>query len=89
MLAQMGDSMIGFAAVLCIFGLPIVWIVAHYCQASFKSWQDTSLKRDMVARGYTAQEIIAVVRARKGKKAETNTIHDVPPTKPIKQPVHA
>jgi hypothetical protein len=89
MLAQMGDSMIGFAAVVCIFGLPLVWVVAYYCHASFKSWQDTSLKRDMVARGYTAQEIIAVVRARKGKKAEQTAITDVPPAKPIKHPAHA
>ena len=51
MLARIDDSLIGFAAVVCIFGLPLVWIVAAYCHSSFKAWQDTSLKRDMVARG--------------------------------------
>jgi hypothetical protein len=63
------------------FGIFMVWIIAHYTWATIKGWQDVALKRDMVARGYSAQEIVQVVSARKGSRSS-----DVPPAKPIRQP---
>jgi hypothetical protein len=45
-----------------------------------------ALKRDMIARGYTAQEILAVIGAEAGKKsAAGDELPDVPPAKPIKR----
>jgi hypothetical protein len=66
------------------FSIFMVWIVAHYTWATIKGWQDVALKRDMVARGYSAQEIVRVVSARKGSRS-ADTL-DVPPAKPIRQP---
>lgn len=87
----MKGEWIGLVAVVCIFGIPIVWLVADYLHSAFKIWQETSLKRDMVARGYTAQEIIEVVSAGKGGKKPKGDapLADVPPAKPIKQAAHA
>ena len=45
------------------------------------------LKRDMVARGYTAGEIIAVVRCKRRGKGEEK-LPDVPPAKPVRQPAY-
>lgn len=46
------------------------------------------LKREMIARGYSAKEILAVLGAESGKKsAQDNELPDVPPAKPIKKPV--
>jgi len=78
--------MIGLVAVIGIFAIPIVSVIAHFACAAFKIWQEVGLKRDMVARGYTAQEIIEVVGAKRGSKSKT-PLPNVPPAKPIKQPV--
>jgi len=80
-------DMTGLAAVVMLFGIPIIAVVGHYAYAAFKTWQETGLKRDMVARGYTAQEIIEVVAARRGSKV-TADLPNVPPAKPIKQPAY-
>jgi hypothetical protein len=73
-----------------VFGLPFLglmfWLVLHYCSAAWSVWRETSLKRAMVERGYTAQEIVQVVAAKNGSKFENTT--DVPPAKPVKQPAY-
>jgi hypothetical protein len=76
----------GELASVAFFGIFMVWIVAHYCSLTIKAWQDVGLKRDMVARGYSAQEIVQVVAARKGSK--TAEASDVPPAKPLKHPAY-
>jgi hypothetical protein len=80
----MHDGEIGMVVFFSIF---IVWVAAHYCAQCFKTWQAIALKRDMVARGYTAQEIIDVVSGGK-RSATSNLLANVPPAKPIKQPVY-
>jgi hypothetical protein len=80
------EMIIALAGIVCFFGWPIIWIVAHHCHMFWKTWQETSLKRAMVERGYTAQEIVQVVGAKKGSKFENTT--DVPPAKPVKQPAY-
>ena len=86
-----GHEVVGLVAVVCTFGLPflglVCWLVLHYASAAWGVSQEIQLKRDMVARGYTAQEIVQVVAAKKGAKF-TNTT-DVPPAKPVKQPAFA
>jgi hypothetical protein len=85
-----GHELIGLVAVACTFGLPflglVLWMALHYGCAAWKAWQEICLKREMVARGYTAQEIVQVVGAKKGAKFTSTT--DVPPAKPVKQPAY-
>jgi hypothetical protein len=58
-----GDEVVGIIAVIGLFSVPIVWTIAHYCHLSWKSWHEISLKREMVQRGYTADQIMAVLAA--------------------------
>jgi len=81
-----GEVLVTLASNVFLFGWPMIWIVAYYSYQSVRAWQETSLKREMVARGYTAQEIVQVVAAKKGSRPENTT--DVPPAKPIKQPAY-
>jgi len=79
---------IGLVSVIMLFGIPIVAIVAHHLYEAWKAWLDVGLKRDMVARGYTAQEIIEVLAAEKGTKQKSQ-LPNVPPAKPVKQPAYS
>jgi hypothetical protein len=87
-------DILGIIAIVAVFGLPflgfVIWIIAHYSCAAFKASREIALKRDMVARGYTVQEIVAVVSAKRGAKAKAKTpLSDVPPAKPIKQTAYS
>jgi hypothetical protein len=81
-----GETIVMLAGATFLFGWPVIWIVSYYCFQSWKAWQELSLKREMVARGYTAQEIVQVVGAKKGSQFANTT--DVPPAKPVKQPAY-
>jgi hypothetical protein len=74
--------------IVMVFSIPIVAIIGHYCHAAWKACLEIGLKRDMIARGYTAQEIMAILGAESGSSARTS-LPDVPPAKPIKQPVYS
>ena len=85
------EMVVALAGIFGVFGLPffacIIWMVLHYIHATFKTWQEMRLKRDMVARGYTVQEIVDVVSARRCKPKSGTS--NVPPAKPIKYPAYA
>ena len=76
---------IGLVAVLGFFSIPIIGVIGHFGHETIKAWLAMSLKRDMVARGYSAQEIVEVIAAEQGSKSKTS-LPNVPPAKPIKQP---
>jgi hypothetical protein len=84
------EMVVAIVAIVTTIGLPFLglmfWLVLHYSASAWKSFNENRLKREMVARGYTAQEIVQVVGAKKGSKF-TNTT-DVPPAKPVKQPAY-
>ena len=82
------DSLIGLVALVLIFGIPIVGVIGHYSFAAWKAWLEVGLKRDMIARGYTVQEIVEVVGARRNCKTKSRH-SDVPPAKPIKHAAYA
>ena len=82
---EIGPHIIGLAAVIMIFSIPIVGIISHYAFETIKAWAEINLKRDMVNRGYTAHEIVEVLAASADSKTKTK-LPDVPPAKPIKQP---
>ena len=84
------DVIIPIVAITMFWGLPIVWVIAHYCFLAWKQWQATALVRDMVARGYTAQEIVQMCQVLGHKKVpHPKSLPDVPPAKPIKQPAYS
>ena len=82
---DIGGYFIGLVAVVMLFGMPIVGIIGHFLHETMKAWLSVGLKRDMVARGYSAQEIVAVIAAEPGSKMKSS-LPDVPPAKPVKQP---
>jgi hypothetical protein len=93
-IAMRHQDVLGLAGIVSVFGLPflgmMLWMLVHYCSATFKAWHETSLKRDMIARGYTVEEIVAVVSARRGcKSAKQSPMASVPPAKPVRQPTYS
>jgi hypothetical protein len=84
------EMVVALTGMACVFGLPIMWVVCHYSFLAWKQWHATALVRDMIARGYTAQEIIQMFQVlghRPSRHLKVTT--DVPPAKPIRQPVYS
>jgi hypothetical protein len=78
-------EIIAFLAVGLIFGMPIVWLFLHYGAKTIKACYEIRLERDMVARGFSAQEIVQVVSG-KVSRADAYEAHGIPPAKPIRAP---
>ena len=84
------EVILPIVAIVMVFGLPFVWVVAHYGYLMWKEWRATALVRDMIARGYTAAEIVQVCQVLGHKKAPLpKSLPDVPPAKPIKQAAYS
>jgi len=79
------EALVAVVAILCLFGFG--WVSVRYCALAVKAWFDTALKRDMVARGYSAQEIMAVVGTNRWC-GWRSPLSDVPPAKPMRQPAY-
>jgi hypothetical protein len=58
-------QIIPLVAIGLIFGIPVIAVVGHFSYHAWKAWLELNLKREMVARGYTADEILTVLRATK------------------------
>jgi hypothetical protein len=59
-------ELIPIVALSLVFGIPVVSVVAHYACQAWRAWLQLSLKREMVAHGYSAQEIVEVLGAKTG-----------------------
>jgi hypothetical protein len=81
-------AVVGLISVLGFFSIPIIAVIGHYGHECWKAWLEVGLKRDMVARGYTAAEIIEVIAAEQGTKVRS-TLPNVPPAKPVKEPAYS
>ena len=79
------EAFVAFVAMLC--GSALCWALIRHCSWACRAWIETALKRDMVARGYSAQEIIDVVKADR-RCWSRSAYSDVPPAKPIRQPAY-
>jgi hypothetical protein len=79
------EMIVAILAILLIFGMPIVWLVLHYCHATIKVCFETRLKREMVLRGFSPEQIAQVIHCRPGK-ADPYQAQGIPPAKPIHQP---
>jgi len=58
------DAIIPIVICSLLFGIPLVAVVGHYSYLAWKAWLELNLKREMVARGYTAEEIVHVLQAK-------------------------
>ena len=76
------DIFIPIIAILGVFGVPISAIILYWCYEIRKVSCEAALKQAMVARGYSANEIVHVLTNGKGKL--TNPEFDLPPVKPVK-----
>jgi hypothetical protein len=84
------EMIIALVGMLCVFGLPAVWVVTHYAYLAWKQWQATALVRDMMNRGYTPQEIMQMFQVLGHRMPRScRTFSDVPPAKPIRQPAYS
>jgi len=82
------EAIIGVVGAVGLFTLLSIWVVVGYAAHAWRAWQDAKVKRDMIGRGYTAREIIAVVRCKRPSKGEEQLLPDVPPAKPVRQPAY-
>ena len=61
------DSLIAIVSVSVVFGAPLIWFVVDTLATNWRkvriSEQGVLLKREMIERGYTAEEIIQVLEA--------------------------
>jgi hypothetical protein len=80
------EAFVAFVVILCGSGL--AWAVIRHLSWACRTWFETGLKRDMVARGYSAQEIIAVVKSDRHCGWRSG-YSDIPPAKPIRQPAYS
>ena len=87
------EMVVALVAIVGVFGLPflgcVIWMFLHYLFAAFRTWQETGLKRDMIARGYTVQEIVEVVAAKCGScgKNKSRLLTFRPPSPSGNQPI--
>jgi hypothetical protein len=76
------DILIPMFAIGLTFGMPLSAIVLYWAYHIRKITHETALKQAMVARGYSANEIVQVLTNGKGKF--TNPAFDLPPAKSVK-----
>jgi hypothetical protein len=75
------EAVVAVIAIGC--GTGLLYAVLQHLSTICKKWIEVSLKRVMATRGYTADEIIAVVRS---ERACDQGMSSVPPAKPIRRP---
>ena len=84
--AHAWELLLAMLAMEAAFGISgVIAAPIYYAYLTWKTSSDNALKRDMVGRGYTADEIIAVIAAEHGTISH-RPLPSVPPAKPIKQP---
>ncbi len=61
------ESVVGIVAVACLFGLPILWGIAHSLAGEWRkvrvAEQNAVLKKEMIERGFSPGEIVRVIEA--------------------------
>ncbi|MBC7857144.1 MAG: hypothetical protein IAF94_27250 [Pirellulaceae bacterium] len=76
------EILVPITAIAGTFGIPISAILLYWWYEIRKVTCEAALKQAMVARGYSANEIVYVLTSGKGKL--TNPAFDLPPAKPVK-----
>jgi hypothetical protein len=79
------NNLVAIVAVGGGFVVAVLCTGFYFGYLAWRSWQETTLKRDMVERGYSAQEIIDVVIASNvGREGVEEPV--VPPQPAVKEP---
>lgn len=64
------EALIPIVSVAMVFGAPLVWGVVHSLSSNWRqvkvTEQQVALKREMIERGYSADEIVRVLAAGEG-----------------------
>ena len=93
----MEATVIPAIAVSGAFIVPIFGMGVYFAFLAWKTWHETALKRDLVARGYTAPEIIEIIKAGQDSDSTFKAVFppratktwadlpNVPPAKPVMQ----
>ena len=76
------EILVPITAILCVFGMPLSAIILYWWYEIRKVAAESALKQAMVARGYSANEIVHVLT--NGRAKLTNPAFDLPPAKPVK-----
>ena len=76
------DTLIPLFAIAFFYAMPISAIVLYWAYHIRKIAHEAVIKQAMVARGYSANEIVQVLT--NGKSKFTNPAFDLPPAKPVK-----
>ena len=76
------EIVIPIIAILGMYAIPICLIVAYWVYHIRKIGCETALKQAMVARGYSANEIVHVLTSGTGKLV--SPAFDLPPAKPVR-----
>ena len=76
------EILVPIVAIAGTFGIPISAILLYWWYEIRKVTCEAALKQAMIARGYSANEIVHVLTNGKGKL--TNPAFDLPPAKPVK-----
>ena len=79
------EIVVPVVAILCVFGTPIIAILMYWLYEIRKVGCEAALKQAMIARGYSANEIVHVLT--NGKLKGENPAFDLPPAKLTKAPV--
>jgi hypothetical protein len=80
-----GHDLTGMLAMVLVFSGLMLGLLGSAWFSYREKCLNAGLKRDMIARGYSAKEILAVIGAEAGKKSEADDeLPDVPPAKPVK-----
>ena len=76
------DVLIPVFAIACLYAVPLSAIAFYWCYHIRKIAHEAANKQAMVARGYSANEIVHVLTSGSGKS--TNPDFNNPPAKPVK-----
>ena len=79
------EILVPIVAIAGTFGMPLSAIILYWWYEIRKVTCETALKQAMVARGYSANEIVHVLTSGKGKM--NIPAFDLPPSKLAKAPI--
>ena len=65
------DTLIAIVAIGCVFGAPMLWFIVDSIASNWRkvqvAEQNAILKRDLIERGFSADEIVRILDAGTGK----------------------
>ena len=85
MISELGANLIPIFAIGCGASVASLWIVAATVVEVWKQRSESRLKQNMLDRGYSASEIVAVISSTSTSKPDFEVVN--PPKPPVKNGV--